>query len=142
MVTTKHICDICKDDSFKTFEEAKEHAKLPIIEGNYEGKICILNDMDYGILIKDNSISPNKHERNYQFVMLFPKSQSNYSGACSSSISSFANVTEIQEYLKNGICKPVNSDELNSVNNFLIKLPQEIKKIIPKPTSENGYESI
>jgi len=134
MVTTRYICDVCKEDSFKTREEAEKHEKLPIIEGPYEGKVCVFGNLMYGLIIKDNSISKNMHERNYSIILV---EKSHIDEVCATVMNEVADITKINYFIKNNSCKSIYGDELKKVNDFFNRLEG-----LPKPTSENGYESI
>jgi hypothetical protein len=141
MVTTKHICDICNEDSFKTHEEAEKHEKLPIIEGDYEGKVCEKDVWWYGFIIKDDSISKNMHERNYS-IMMVEKSNIDEANAYISRESG-VNITRMKYYIKRNNVKSIYGDELKKVNDFFNRLVEHNPdKGLPKPKSEQGYESI
>lgn len=69
MVTTKHICDICKTEftGFLGKHRAKRHERnLPVIEGTYDGLVVKCQDGpgEYYFFVKSDSIN-GSHEREY-----------------------------------------------------------------------------
>ncbi|MGE0792674.1 MAG: hypothetical protein AB7V77_00675 [Candidatus Woesearchaeota archaeon] len=146
MVTTKiiHICDVCKDDSFKTYDEAEEHEQLPIIEGDYEGKVanCSFSHINwYGFIKKTDSVSKLNHERNYEFVLIYKYKIDSPDRGIIPTDSEQASITEIKNYLISGKCSPLTKKQLEKVNEFY-KTHLFDDSRFPKPKSENGFESI
>lgn len=68
MVTTKHICDVCKAEftGFLGKHKARKHENLPVIEGHYDGLVVRCQDGpgEYYFFAKSDRVN-GSHEREY-----------------------------------------------------------------------------
>ena len=67
LVTTKHVCDVCnKHFDEQELEEALEHAKIPIKEGDYNGVVVRDEGDEHYIIFVGGGVSKS-HERIYNY---------------------------------------------------------------------------
>ena len=143
MVKTIHICTIC-EEKFNTFDEAEEHERLPIIEGNYEGKVAhVSGSLDwYGFIRKLTYISPNNHEKYYEFLLIPSRDLIDNDPKKGVFVQYEAtDITGIQSRIESGRYRSLSEEELKKVNAFYTSRLKEDSRF-PKPTSEKGYQSI